>query len=79
VQNIEPYKKLPANASRYCFVISSTNDMVGISRFLEMKMKAVTFKVYTSKSWEINNCFRAKVRKVFSAGNSVMNAIVCVS
>jgi len=44
-----------------------------------MKMKAVTFKVYTSKSWEINNCFRAKVRKVFSAGNSVMNAIVCVS
>ena len=46
-QNIEPYKKPPAIASRYCFRISSTNDMVGISRFLEMKMKAVTFKVYT--------------------------------
>jgi hypothetical protein len=27
--------------------------MVGISKFLEMKMKAVTFKVYTSKSSEI--------------------------
>jgi len=41
--------------------------MVEISRFLEMKMKAATFKVYTSKSCEMNNCFKAEVGKAFLA------------
>jgi hypothetical protein len=40
--------------------------MIEISRFLEMKMKAVTFKVYTSKSCKMNKCFKAEVGKAFS-------------
>jgi hypothetical protein len=67
VQNIEPHKKLPANAPRYCFGISRINDMVEISRFLEMKMKAATFKVYTSESCDVSNCFKAEVGKAFLA------------
>jgi hypothetical protein len=67
VQNTKHGKKPLANAPRYRFGISSTNDMVKISRFLEMKMKAATFKVYTSKSCEINNCFKAEVGKAFLA------------
>jgi len=69
VQNIKPYKKLPANASRYCFGISSTKDIVEISRFLEMKIEAVTFKVYTGKSCDMSNCFKAEVGRAFLARN----------
>jgi hypothetical protein len=41
--------------------------MVEISRFLEMKMKAATFKVYTSESCDVSNCFKAEVGKAFLA------------
>jgi len=69
VQNTKQYKKPLAKAPRYCFGNSSTNDIVGISRFLEMKMEAVTFKVYTGKSCDMSNCFKAEVGRAFLARN----------
>jgi len=41
--------------------------MVEISRFLEMKIESVAFKVYTTNSCDVNNCFKAKVDKRFLA------------
>jgi hypothetical protein len=32
-----------------------------------MKMKTAAFKVYTSKGYEMNNCFKAEVGKAFLA------------
>ena len=74
MQNTKQYKKPPAKAPRYCFGNSSTNDIVEISGFLEMKMGAVTFKVYTDKRCEMSNCFKAEVGKW-----RAMNVIVYVS
>jgi hypothetical protein len=53
--------------------------MVEISRFLEMTMEAVTFKVYTSKSCKISKCFKAETGKTFLARHGAMNAIGYVS
>lgn len=69
MQNTNQYKKPPAKAPRYCFGNSSTNDIVRISRFLEMKMEAVTFKVYIGKSCDMGNCFKAEAGKAFLARN----------
>lgn len=77
MQNIELYKKLSANLSRYCLGISNINDMVEISKFLEMKMEAVAFKGYTS--CEISKCFKAKVGKAFLAQHDAVNATGYVS
>ena len=56
----EQCKRPLANA--YCFVTSSANVIVEISGFLEMKIEAVTFKVYI-------NCNYGRV-KTFTANTS---------
>jgi hypothetical protein len=59
VQNTKQYKKPLANAPRYCFGISSTNNMVEISRFLEMKIEAEAFKVCTRNRCDMSKLFQS--------------------
>lgn len=65
VQNTKRYKRPPADTSRYSFVGISIGDIVGISGFLEMKIAAVTFKVYTNNNYDMRKLLQAEVSKAF--------------
>jgi hypothetical protein len=45
-QDTKQRKKTQANTPKCSFESPSTHNMVEISRFLEMKIESVTFKVY---------------------------------
>jgi len=62
VQNTKRYKRPPADTSRYSFVGISIGDIVGISGFLEMKIAAVTFKVYTNNNYDMRKLLQAEVK-----------------
>jgi hypothetical protein len=55
----ERCKRPLANAARYGFVISSANVIVEISGFLEMKIEAVTFKVYINCNCGVSKNFHS--------------------
>ena len=69
VQNIKQDKKTLADVPRYRFGSSSIKGIVEISRFLEMKIEAIAFKVYTSISYAASDCFRAEIGKAFLTRN----------